>query len=107
MTGSAADGNLTTGEEAGGAELVLPEPVRARIVELAADALAAVPAAEIPPTLRKGATFAPQRRARLGRPAIAAQLASDALFRQQVAANVSRHAGAIVGAQRSVQERTC
>src|SRR5690554_1249482 len=101
MTGSAADGNLTTGEEAGGAELVLPEPVRARIVELAADALAAVPAAEIPPTLRKVAKFAPQRRARLGGPAIAAQLASDAVFRQRVAAHVSETAGELVAALRS------
>jgi predicted RNA-binding protein with PIN domain len=80
-------------DRAAAAELVLPEPVRSRIVELAAAAMTGMAAGEVPPLLRKVAKFAPQRRARLGGAAIAAQLASDALFRQRVAAWAAGEAG--------------
>ena len=70
--------------EPAGAGTVLPEPVRQRIIALAAAALPGLPADEMPVPLRRVAKFAPNRRARLGGPAIAAQLAADPLFRQRI-----------------------
>ena len=74
--------------EAGGAtscpEPTLPEPVRQRVIALAAAAMPGLPADEVPVPLRRVAKFAPNRRARLGGPAIAAQLAADPLFRQRI-----------------------
>lgn len=75
------------------AESSLPEPVRQRIVTLAAAALPGLPADELPVPLRRVAKFAPNRRARLGGAAIAVQLAGDALFRQRVTGRVLAEAG--------------
>ncbi|MFC7548376.1 NYN domain-containing protein [Plantactinospora sp. GCM10030261] len=74
-------------------EPVLPEPVRQRVVTLAAAALPGLPADEQPVPLRRVARFAPNRRARLGGAAIAAQLAADPLFRQRIGARVVVEAG--------------
>jgi predicted RNA-binding protein with PIN domain len=74
-------------------EPVLPEPVRQRITTLAAAALPGLPGDEIPVVLRRVARFAPNRRARLGGREIAAQLASDPLFRQRVSGKVITDAG--------------
>ena len=74
-------------------EPVLPEPVRQRITTLAAAALPGLPADEIPVVLRRVARFAPNRRARLGGREIAAQLASDPLFRQRLSGRVVADAG--------------
>ncbi|PZF99352.1 NYN domain-containing protein [Micromonospora deserti] len=74
-------------------EPVLPEPVRQRIVALTAAVLPGLPADEIPVPLRRVAKFAPNRRARLGAPAIAAQLTADPLFRQRITARVLADAG--------------
>ncbi|SCE89554.1 Predicted RNA-binding protein containing a PIN domain [Micromonospora viridifaciens] len=74
-------------------EPVLPEPVRQRIVALTAAVLPGLPADEVPVPLRRIAKFAPNRRARLGAPAIAAQLTADPLFRQRVTARVLADAG--------------
>ncbi|MBQ1027281.1 NYN domain-containing protein [Micromonospora sp. C95] len=71
----------------------LPEPVRQRIVSLTAAVLPGLPADEVPVPLRRVAKFAPNRRARLGAPAIAAQLTADPLFRQRVTARVLADAG--------------
>ncbi|MFF5216233.1 NYN domain-containing protein [Micromonospora sp. NPDC000442] len=71
----------------------LPEPVRQRIVSLTAAVLPGLPGDEVPVPLRRVAKFAPNRRARLGAPAIAAQLAADPLFRQRVTARVLADAG--------------
>ncbi len=71
----------------------LPEAVRQRIVSLTAAVLPGLPADEVPVPLRRVAKFAPNRRARLGAPAIAAQLAADPLFRQRVTARVLADAG--------------
>ncbi|OKI77620.1 NYN domain-containing protein [Micromonospora sp. CB01531] len=71
----------------------LPEPVRQRIVALTAAVLPGLPADEVPVPLRRIAKFAPNRRARLGAPAIAAQLTADPLFRQRVTARVLADAG--------------
>ena len=69
----------------------LPEPVRARLVALAADALPHV--AGLPPALRRVADFAPARRARLGGRAIADALADDDDFRGRVAVQVAARPG--------------
>ncbi|TDC41485.1 NYN domain-containing protein [Micromonospora sp. KC213] len=74
-------------------EPTLPEPVRQRIVALTAAVLPGLPADEVPVPLRRVAKFAPNRRARLGAPAIAAQLTGDPLFRQRVTARVLADAG--------------
>ncbi|OZV84625.1 hypothetical protein CA850_01945 [Micromonospora echinospora] len=94
----AADGGEDTAArtpEAGSSEPepVLPEPVRQRIVALTAAVLPGLPADEVPVPLRRVAKFAPNRRARLGAPAIAAQLTADPLFRQRVTARVLADAG--------------
>jgi predicted RNA-binding protein with PIN domain len=75
------------------AEPALPEPVRQRVVALAAAALTAMPVEELPTALRRVARFAPNRRARLGGAVIAAQLAGDALFRQRITSRVLTDAG--------------
>ncbi len=71
----------------------LPEPVRQRVIALASAAITGMPADEVPMSLRKVAQFAPNRRARLGGPAIAAQLAADLVFRQRTATRVIEAAG--------------
>lgn len=91
-------GDQVTGGGTAPPEPVLPEPVRVRVVELAGAAMTGMPAGEVPPPLRKVAKFAPQRRARLGGPAIAAQLATDTLFRQRVAARVCDKEGELAAA---------
>ncbi|GAA1744390.1 NYN domain-containing protein [Luedemannella helvata] len=73
----------------------LPEPVRQRVVVLAANALGALSADELPVPLRRVANFAPHRRARLGGPLIALHLDSDPLFRQRVGARAQESAGAL------------
>ncbi|MFF5172007.1 NYN domain-containing protein [Micromonospora sp. NPDC000089] len=86
---TAADSAPTAAEP----EPTLPEPVRQRIVALTATVLPVLPADEVPVPLRRVAKFAPNRRARLGAPAIAAQLTADPLFRQRVTARVLADAG--------------
>jgi predicted RNA-binding protein with PIN domain len=74
-------------------EPVLPEPVRQRVISLAAGALGGLTGDELPQALRRVAKFAPNRRAKLGGTAIATQLSGDALFRQRVATRVLDEAG--------------
>ncbi len=63
----------------------LPEPVRTRIVALAADALGRLPDDEVPAGLRAFRRFTAARRARLAGTPIAAVLEQDPAFRQRVA----------------------
>ncbi len=74
-------------------EPVLPEAVRVRVTALAAAALTGLAADEVPAALRKVANFAPNRRAKLGGSMIAAQLASDSMFRRRVAQRALTDAG--------------
>ncbi|WP_018351077.1 NYN domain-containing protein [Longispora albida] len=76
-----------------GAEPHLPDAVRQRVVALVAGALSWLPFDEIPQTLKKIARFAPNRRARLGGPALAAQVEADPVFRQRIAKKVLEEAG--------------
>ncbi len=64
----------------------LPEPVRSRVVAIAAEALPDVP--RLPAAVRRVAGFAPARRARLGGSAIAEALADDE-FRARVGTQVA------------------
>jgi predicted RNA-binding protein with PIN domain len=64
----------------------LPEPVRTRVVAQVADVLPDVPT--LPPAVRRVATFAPARRARLGASAIAEALGDDEV-RERVGVQVA------------------
>jgi predicted RNA-binding protein with PIN domain len=79
--------------EADEPEPTLPEPVRQRVLALAAAAIGGMAADELPAPLRRVAQFAPQRRARLGGPAIATQLRVDAVLRQRIGAGAVEAAG--------------
>jgi predicted RNA-binding protein with PIN domain len=68
--------------------LQLPETVRVRLANLVSRGLGAMPAAQIPPPLRKAASFAPAKRARLLGPQIAARVATDDEFREHLAVQV-------------------
>lgn len=96
LAGDDLAGDETAGDEAAGddgPEPVLPEPVRQRVTSLTAAALPGLPADEVPVPLRRVARFAPNRRARLGGPAIAAQLTADPLFRQRIGHRIVSDAG--------------
>ena len=62
--------------------------VRARVVGLAADALGRMDVQQLPPSLRRVASFAPARRARLAATQIAGVLAEDDGFRERLAVQV-------------------
>lgn len=63
----------------------LPEPVRAHVVDLAAQVLGTLPPSAVPPPLRTIARFDPRKRAKLGGAPIATQLETDKTFRETVA----------------------
>ena len=66
----------------------LPDAVRSMVVELASEALGSLPADQVPASLRRVASFAPARRAKLAGSQVAAVLESDAEFRERVAEQV-------------------
>lgn len=75
-------------DPAGGEERLsrpLPEGVRRRVVGIAADALSALPPAEVPARLRPYVKFTRDARVKRGGTAIAAALETEALFRLRVA----------------------
>jgi len=76
------------GQDPGDGPPLLPEPVRLRALALAADALGQVPAEQLPAPLRRVASFAPARRARLAATPIASALETDEAFRDRVATQV-------------------
>ena len=67
--------------------MILPEAVRRRVVDVAADRLGAMDAADIPPSLRPFARFTPARRRQVVLP-LAAALDTDEEFRSSVAEGV-------------------
>lgn len=75
-------------DDADTAPVVLPEPVRIRVVSLAADQLGELPYDDVPASLRPHARFTPSRRARLAAGPIAAALESNPTFRSRVADGV-------------------
>ncbi|HEY2205688.1 MAG TPA: NYN domain-containing protein [Pseudonocardia sp.] len=64
----------------------LPEPVRARMAELAAAAVGELPPVDVPAGLRRLARFTPSKRARLGSRQLVAELRCSAAFRASVLA---------------------
>jgi predicted RNA-binding protein with PIN domain len=81
-------GDEPSGHEEDGESTVdwtaLPDAVRTRIAELAADALGALPKVDVPQQLRAVAKFTPAKRARLGAGAIIASLRDSVAFRTAV-----------------------
>jgi predicted RNA-binding protein with PIN domain len=71
----------------------LPEAVRSRVVALAADGLGRMPVEHLPAALKRVASFAPARRARLAGRQIAAVLDADETFREHLATQVRALAG--------------
>jgi predicted RNA-binding protein with PIN domain len=66
----------------------LPDVVRARVVALAAESLGQIPADQLPASLKRVASFAPARRAKLAGNQIASVLETDAIFRERLATQV-------------------
>ena len=66
----------------------LPEAVRARVLSLAADAVGRLAPEHLPPALKKVASFAPSRRAKLAGRQIAGVLESDETFREHLGVQV-------------------
>ncbi|HEY1569731.1 MAG TPA: NYN domain-containing protein [Pseudonocardiaceae bacterium] len=62
----------------------LPDPVRIRLAEIAADAVGEIPSVDIPPPVRPVAKFAPAKRARLGAAPLLVGLRGNAGFRTAV-----------------------
>jgi predicted RNA-binding protein with PIN domain len=78
------------GTAAGSAATTLPEPVRQRVLNLAAQALGQLPATDIPAQLRRFASFAPGKRAKLSASVLGPILETDEHFRRLVAFEVRR-----------------
>jgi predicted RNA-binding protein with PIN domain len=80
---------------------VLPEPVRQRVLNLAAEAIGRLPIGEVPPPLRPAARFTPAKRVRLAATALAAALEADAGFRLRAAEHAEQEADSAIEAVRT------
>lgn len=69
----------------------LPDALRSRLADLAATAVGAMPATDVPVPLRRLARFTPAKRAKLGGPALTAELEASAAFRTAVVAWWEEH----------------
>lgn len=91
MTDSGDSGDAaveTDGTPGGGPVGPLPDAVRARVIAVAAESLGRMPADQLPPALKRVASFAPARRARLAGSQIAGVLETDETFRERLAVQV-------------------
>lgn len=86
--------------EAPAGPVVLADPVRARLVQLASDVLGAMAADDVPAALRPIAKFTPSKRIRLGATALTAALDTDDAFRAEVAEVVTQTAPQLADAVR-------
>jgi predicted RNA-binding protein with PIN domain len=91
--------------DAGGTTVVLAEPMRLRLVQIASDVLGRLPAEDVPAALRAIAKFTPAKRVRLGAAALSAALDADEDFRARVAEAVTAATPQLVDALRE-QEAT-
>jgi predicted RNA-binding protein with PIN domain/phage shock protein A len=84
------EGPIAEGEESKsrGLEGPLPDVVRSRVVALAADSLGNMPVEQLPASLKRVASFAPGRRAKLAGTQIAGVLETDETFRNRLAVQV-------------------
>jgi predicted RNA-binding protein with PIN domain len=89
-TGEGGEKPDTEGEEPTDRGLTgpLPEAVRVRVVALAADALGSMPTDQLPAPLKRVASFAPGRRAKLAGTQIAGVLETDETFRDRLGIQV-------------------
>src|SRR5918999_3400709 len=69
----------------------LPDALRSRLADLAATAVGAMRAVDVPVPLRRLARFTPAKRAKLGGPALTAELEASAAFRTAVVAWWEEH----------------
>src|SRR5919198_1570025 len=69
----------------------LPEPVRARLAEIASVAVGELPPSDLPPALRRLARFTPSKRARLGARPLLSELRESTAFRAAVIAWWAEH----------------
>lgn len=69
-------------------DVPVPDALRSRIVTMAAQAVGRMPATQLPAALRKSASFAPAKRARLVGNQLASALESDGEFRGHLATQV-------------------
>src|SRR5919198_1693763 len=69
----------------------LPEPVRARLAEIASVAVGELPPSDLPPALRRLARFTPSKRARLGARPLLSELRESTAFRAAVIAWWTTH----------------
>jgi predicted RNA-binding protein with PIN domain len=76
----------------------LPEAVRSRVLGLAAEALGKMAPENLPASLKRVASFAPARRARLAGSQIAGVLESDPQFRERLAIQVQGISGELAKA---------
>src|ERR1700742_895966 len=74
----------------------LPEAVRMRLAEIAADAVGEIPAIDIPPPVRPVAKFAPAKRARLGAAPLLGALRNNTAFRTSVTEWAREHRPAVL-----------
>jgi predicted RNA-binding protein with PIN domain len=81
--------------------VVLADPARQRLVQVAAEVLGRMPAGEVPQALRAIARFTPAKRVRLGAAALSAALDADPEFRARVADAVAESTPQLVEAVRS------
>ncbi len=75
-------------DSGGGLPGPLPDQVRNRVITLAAESLGRLPLEQLPPALKRVASFAPSRRAKLAGSQIASVLETDETFRERVATQV-------------------
>lgn len=98
MTGSSSAAAGSPAPASASVPPALVEPVRQRLLQVAAEVLGRTPADEVPPALRAIARFTPAKRVRLGAAALSAALDADADFRARVADAVAEATPQLVAA---------
>jgi predicted RNA-binding protein with PIN domain len=96
----------TSGAPDPGTSVVLADPVRQRLLQVAAEVLGRMPAEEVPPTLRPIARFTPAKRIRLGATVLSAALDADPDFRKRVADAVADASPQLVDAVQNGEPTT-
>ena len=86
--------------------VVLADPVRQRLLQVASEVLGRMPAEEVPPALRPIARFTPAKRIRLGATALSAALDADPDFRKRVADAVADASPQLVDAVQNGEPTT-
>ncbi|HEY2299458.1 MAG TPA: NYN domain-containing protein [Jatrophihabitans sp.] len=86
--------------------MVLADPVRQRLLQVAAGVVGRMPAEEVPPTLRPIARFTAAKRIRLGATALSAALDADPDFRKRVADAVAESSPQLVDAVQNGEPTT-